>query len=279
MKCGVGHTATNKMFLQWRGSVSSLLSFSLFTLCRGTGRNWSALAFRVAPLLRPPMPATAETQTLCAIFFMKDWYRRKTWTKADEEEFFAKLGRARKDGRAEYLKIQAIELVETKDKQLLKVAESLLNKMLDEFPEDNFNKSSAFHTLGDIYKINDNLEKAIDYYKKAIDFETVYPNVRTNSYLDFSELIIKTKKADQYDFVESILLKELPGQIFPVLKYKTYSILSVISDQRDNRQQAKHFAELADKNANEETSGLRYHKYLGVVKDRDNWLDNLIKSR
>ena len=59
-------TAGNKMFLQWRGSVSSLLSFSLFKLCRGTGRNWSALAFRFAPLLRPPIPATAETQTLWA---------------------------------------------------------------------------------------------------------------------------------------------------------------------------------------------------------------------
>jgi hypothetical protein len=35
-------------------------------LCRGTGYNWSALAFRVAPLLRPPMPATAQTQTLAA---------------------------------------------------------------------------------------------------------------------------------------------------------------------------------------------------------------------
>jgi len=58
------------MFLQWRGSVSSLLSFSLFKLCRGTGRNWSALAFRFAPLLRPPMPATAETQTLAPMPFV-----------------------------------------------------------------------------------------------------------------------------------------------------------------------------------------------------------------
>ena len=68
------------MFLQWRGSVSSLLSFSLFTLCRGTGRNWSALAFRVAPLLRPPMPATAETPTLGARRdeFQIDWQQSLT---------------------------------------------------------------------------------------------------------------------------------------------------------------------------------------------------------
>ena len=62
-----GHTATNKMFVQWWGSVSSSLYVSLFKLCRGTGRNWSALAFRFAPLLSPPMPATAQTQTLVAM--------------------------------------------------------------------------------------------------------------------------------------------------------------------------------------------------------------------
>ena len=208
---------------------------------------------------------------------MKDWYRRQTWTRTDEEEFFAKLGRAKKDGRAQYLKIQAIELVETKDKKLLTVAESLLNKMLDEYPDDKFNKSSALHTLGDIHKLSDNFDKAIDYYKQAIDFETAHPNVRTNSYLDFSELIIKKSKTEQYDYVENLLIKELPGQVFPILKYKTYSILSIINDYKGNKEQAMHYADLADKNANEETSGLRNNKYLGVVKERDNWLDKLVK--
>ena len=44
---------------------------------------------------------------------MSDWYRQKSWAKIEEEYFFTKLGRARKEGRAQYLKIQAIELVET----------------------------------------------------------------------------------------------------------------------------------------------------------------------
>lgn len=151
---------------------------------------------------------------------MRDWYRRKTWTKYDEDEFFAKLKRARKDGRAQYLKIQAIELVETKDRQLPEIAEFLLNKMLSEYPDDNFNKSGAFHTLGDIYAIIGNYDRAIEYYKQAIEFEIVYPNVRTNSYLDVSELTIKTKRIGEYDFVEILLLKELPHQIFPISKYK-----------------------------------------------------------
>jgi len=57
----------NKMLVQWPGSVSSLLSVSLFILCRGTGRNWSGLTFRFAPFLSPPIPATAQTQTISMI--------------------------------------------------------------------------------------------------------------------------------------------------------------------------------------------------------------------
>jgi hypothetical protein len=32
---------------------------------------------------------------------MAEWYRRKTWAEADEEEFLKKLGRAKRDGRAQ----------------------------------------------------------------------------------------------------------------------------------------------------------------------------------
>ena len=51
--------------------------FLYLNLSRGTGRNWSALTFRFAPLLRPPMPATAETQTLAAIFFMTREFQKE----------------------------------------------------------------------------------------------------------------------------------------------------------------------------------------------------------
>src|SRR6188768_4024669 len=130
---------------------------------------------------------------------MTDWFRRKSWTQTDEEEFFKKLNSARKDGRAQYLKIQAIGLVQTEDKELLKVAEDLLHKMLTEYPDDNFNKGSALHTLGDIYKLRNNYQKAIEYYKQALDFEKVYPNVITQAYLDYSELIVKTGDTVSFD--------------------------------------------------------------------------------
>ena len=210
---------------------------------------------------------------------MADWYRRKTWTKIDEQEFLAKLARARKDGRAQYLKIQAIELVETEDKNLLKVAEALLNKMLTEYPDNNFEKGSALHTLGDIYKLKGNYQLAMDFYKQAIDFETIYPNVITQAYLDYSELVIKTGKKNLFDELEKLLSDRYSELTFPIEKYKVNSILSIINANKDRQEQAQKYADLAEQFATAETSGFRYHKYLGIVKERDTWLDKLVRKK
>lgn len=45
--------------------------FHYLHLSRGTGRNWSVLAFRFATLPSPPKPATVQTPTLAVIFSMK----------------------------------------------------------------------------------------------------------------------------------------------------------------------------------------------------------------
>jgi len=196
---------------------------------------------------------------------MADWYRQKSWSKAEEEYFFTKLGRARKDGRAQYLKIQAIELVETKNEKLLDAAESLISKLFSEYPDDRFNRPGALVTLGNIYQLRNDDNKAIDYYKQAINFEIIYPQVQTQAYIYFSELVIKQRKVNLYDTVEKILLEKIPGVLFPIEKYKGYSILSIINNYKHNTELAAHFEALAEQNANKETSGLRYHKYLGIV--------------
>ena len=209
---------------------------------------------------------------------MTDWFRRKSWTTTDEKEFFAKLNRARADSRAQYLKIQAIEFVATNDKSLLVVAELLLNKVLTEYPDNNFERSPVLHTLGDIYKIRLDYGKALDFYKQSLDFETKYPGVTTNSYLDFSELVVKTTSVKSFDFVKTLLHKKLQEFNFPIAKYKMCSILSIIYKSGNDSEKSGYFAGLARQNANAETSGLPYHKDLGIVTKHDDWLDNLVNS-
>ncbi|MFI2743561.1 tetratricopeptide repeat protein [Zhouia sp. PK063] len=207
-----------------------------------------------------------------------DWYRKKSWTANDEEHFFIKLNRARKYSRAQYLKIQAIELIETSKPKLLEVAEFLLAKMLSEYPDEKFCRASALNSLGDIYKKQGKIEKAIEFYKKSLEFEIEYPNVKTQSYLNYSELIIKSNLTDQFDSVKNIVLERFNNLIFPLDRYKTASILSIICKKEGEMELAKKYADIAEQNANKETSGLRYHKYLGIVMERTNWLDELVNK-
>ena len=110
-----------------------------------------------------------------------------------------------------------------------------------------------------------------------MDFEKVYPNV-TQAYLAYSELVVKTGETTSFEEVEQILLERQISLMFPNEKYKVNSLLSIINKHKNRHEEAKRFAELAEQTANAETSGLRYHKYLGVVKDRDTWLDKLVQG-
>jgi tetratricopeptide (TPR) repeat protein len=214
---------------------------------------------------------------------MADWYRRKTWTKTDEEEYFAKLGRAREYGRAQYLRVQAIELIETEDKKLLPAAEMLLNKILTDYPDKVTEKSQTYNSLGEIYKLREDYHKALEYFKKSLDFEKEFPNVITTAYLNFSETVIREEKTELYDEVENLLTEKINRDTlkFPIQNYIMYSVMTVISEYKGNHEEAKVYASLAEQNATTQTNTLwnPQKKKWGVVKNRITWLDKLVGKK
>ena len=214
---------------------------------------------------------------------MTDWYRRKAWTKTDEEEYFAELGRARKEGRAQYLKIQAIELIKTKNKYLLSIAEALLNKVLTDYSDNRIEKSQTYNSLGEIYVLKEDYETALDYFQKSLDFEKEFPNVITTAYLNFSETVVRTEKTEYYDKVYNLLTEKINevGLKFPTQNYIMYSVLSVISEFKGDLRQSKIYADLAEQNATTQTNSLwntRKSK-VGVLKERIKWLDKLVEKK
>jgi tetratricopeptide (TPR) repeat protein len=211
---------------------------------------------------------------------MTEWYRRKTWTKQDDEEFFAKLGRSRKDGRAQYLRVQAIELIETRNENLLSVAESLLNKILTEYTNNRLEKSPALNSLGEIYKLRKDYNRALEYFKRSLDFEREYPNVITQAYLNYSETVVEAGRTDLYDEVGTLLNDEIrKGTLkFPIQNYILYSVLSVVSEYKGDFKKAKFYSEIAEKNATAKTNSLwkPQKKTWGIVKERKGWLNKLL---
>jgi hypothetical protein len=65
-----------------------------------------------------------------------DWFRRKTWTQADQDAFFARLNRSRSAGKkAQYLRIQALSLQSAGTEEMLRASIALLDQIFEEYPD------------------------------------------------------------------------------------------------------------------------------------------------
>ncbi|MDR1347600.1 MAG: tetratricopeptide repeat protein [Prevotellaceae bacterium] len=206
-----------------------------------------------------------------------EWYRKTTWTTEDENEFFLKLKRSQKFNRPQYLRIQASALADTNNNELLNAALELLEKYFNEYPDNKFEKSPAFKLKGDIYFKMEKYEMALESYKNAIDFEKSYPQIKTDAYLNYSELVIQLNKTDLFGNVEILLLKQAKELDFPKDRYVKNAILSIIYKCKNNMEKSNYYKTLAEEAANAENSDFRWHKKLGLVNKRNKLLDKLMK--
>jgi tetratricopeptide (TPR) repeat protein len=208
-----------------------------------------------------------------------EWYRKKTWTKEDENEFLIKLKRAKDYSRSQYLIIQAHTLYDTNNDELLAIALNLVHKYFDVYPDDKFERSVAYGLMGHIYCRMKKYDTALENYKNAVDYErNIFPNCRTNAYLDYAELVIQLNRTELFENVETLLLEKVEDVDFPKNKYIKYAILSIIYKYKNNLEKANYYRILAEEAANAESSDFRYHKKLGLVNNRNELLDKLMEK-
>jgi tetratricopeptide (TPR) repeat protein len=209
-----------------------------------------------------------------------DWFRKITWTKEDEKDFFSRLNKARGNKKPQYLRIQAITLYETRNHKYFNVAINLLNKILNEYPDNIFEKIMSFKILGDIYYKMKKYDTALENYYNAIEFEGKDQYVKTEAYINYSLMVIQLNKIELFDKVELLLLNEIKtGRIFfPIQKYKINAILSIIYKHKNELEKANDYKAMAEEAANAEFSDFRWHKKLGLVEKRNKILDKLMKS-
>lgn len=64
----------------------------------------------------------------------REWYRSSTWDSEIEANFEARLRRARPDGRAQYIGIQAVHLLDSPDPSVREMGRGLLRRVIEEYP-------------------------------------------------------------------------------------------------------------------------------------------------
>jgi len=197
-----------------------------------------------------------------------DWFRRKTWTPKDREEFFARLRRSRgAHSKPQYARIQAYELLTTRTPEAYSAALELLDMILAEWREDA-QLASVYHHRAECYVGLGDIPRAIDAYHQVFDTQRVRKGELTMAHLDFGWLVATTPLPDLYDEALT-LLGEFTHGIFPVDQYRASTIHALILAARGQREQARGYARIAIQAAAARHSGFRYHTKLGLVKQPD----------
>ncbi len=197
-----------------------------------------------------------------------DWFRRKTWTPKDREDFFARLRRSRGAyNKPQYARIQAYELLTTRTDEAYSSALELLDMILVEWREDA-QLASVYHHRDECFVGLGDLSCAIVAYRQVFQTQRARKGELTMAHLDFGWLVATTPLRDLYDEALAVLC-EFHCDMFPVDRYRASAVQALILDSQGKREQARSYASIALEAAAATHSGFRYHAKLGLVESPD----------
>jgi tetratricopeptide (TPR) repeat protein len=197
-----------------------------------------------------------------------DWFRRKTWTPKDREEFSARLRRSRGAfHKAQYARIQAYELLTTRTRDAYIAALELLDMILAEW-RDDAQLASVYHHRAECFLGLGDTQRAVDAFRHVFRRQRVFRGELTGAHLDFGWFVVTAPLPELYDEALSVL-SEFGQEMFPVQRYRASAIHALILDARGQREQARGYARIALQEAAARHSGFRYHATLGLVESPD----------
>ncbi len=203
----------------------------------------------------------------------RDWFRKTTWTKVDGDDFESRLRRARRDNRAEYLRIQAGHLAESR---LYSEAIELLDRMICEYPERT-QLAPAQSQRGQCFDAMDEPQRAADAFLAALDEERTFPNVQTRASFEFPVLVAERGLTAYFARALEVLDRDSAIPVFPIDRYQIAAARALISAQSGDLDTARDLARIALDVADVKHSGLRYHRALGLVPSDDSLRESLEK--
>ncbi|MBA2498916.1 MAG: hypothetical protein H0V30_04250 [Chitinophagaceae bacterium] len=179
-----------------------------------------------------------------------NWYRNKVWDTEIEKNFEYRL----KDSigtfnQAQYVRIQATYLLESEEKTTQLGGVNLMERLLKEFPEEEFSFIFAHEQLGDYYLSTGEFQKAEKHFRVVADYyENKKSSIGTSANVDLkiAEIFLtenKTEKLeDAYRICKNYPLTEVA---FNNDKFYYAELLAQICSKMHNTEEAKEFAKAA----------------------------------
>lgn len=208
----------------------------------------------------------------------KDWFRRTTWTKQDNQDFFSRLKRARENNRVQYLLIQASCLEDTGNQKYIVGALDLIEIAINQYPYPIY-LERAYQQKANCLERVGKLDDALIAYRNAFIARRNKPNIRTDAPLKFGMYAVRHNRHDLYREVLSVF-QELVNRndiSFPVEHFMFYSTTAIIADHFHEKEKARQCAQKALDAESKTYSGLVRHPTVGLVKRPDKEIENKLQ--
>jgi hypothetical protein len=187
----------------------------------------------------------------------QDWYRNAIWNDDIAAAFESKLRRAR--SKEQYLRIQACTLTESHPE----IAHSLLDRYF-ELP-NQFDAAQAHVDRANAFLARGKVHEAVSAYEGALVREAIFPNLRTQAYIELPYLVATRKIHSHYFRAQSLLDEHKERLMFAVDHFKWNAAQALITHALGKFDMTHKFARAALDAASQEHSGFRYHPTVGLI--------------
>jgi len=205
-----------------------------------------------------------------------DWYRSECWTSEIEAVFNARLARSRGQ-RSEYLRIQALTLVETGKCENALPAIQLATRQL-ELKEKNIFAAQMHAIIANAYVVLGNTSAAIEAFRYSVEAERNRPYVHGYHYLEFAWFVATNRLVEFYDETIRVIDQNKQDQdlMLPVNQYRFFGALALISEGREEQATTQRLAKSAIQAAERNAGPFRHQPKLGLFRaKRDDILSRL----
>jgi tetratricopeptide (TPR) repeat protein len=209
-----------------------------------------------------------------------EWFRNTTWDSNIETEFEARLKRSRGAyNKAQYLRIQASYLLDNSDKEIQLVGVRLMDRLIKDFPTEEFSTIFGHEQLGDYYFKTGEFDKAEKHFRLVTE-HYIIKNTRggtsATADLKLAETILTANWTEKFDEAYSICKNfPLDKLTFNSEKYYYAVLTAQICDKLNKKEEAKDFALTAIEISKITEPQFNRHKTVGLVRATEKQLRTL----
>ena len=203
-----------------------------------------------------------------------DWYRQTEWSEAHAAAFFQRLSRSRSAfHRAQYLRIQALTLAQTRLDSNLLVALELLDRVFTEYP-DAWDLSLSHLQAAQCHDELGNVEAATRHFERALIEQGKDPNLGSGVAHQFPWFIARRGLVALYGRALEILARA--DSVFPYQRFEESAYRAFIAADLGEPVAARASARAALEAATLQRSPFTRHPTVGLVGERyAEWIERL----